>query len=45
MSERALRLGGILVLVAGENGGRQLSQALGVLNFFLIMSSSFCLLM
>lgn len=34
MSERALLLGGILVLVAGENGSRQLSQALGVLNSF-----------
>lgn len=34
MSERALLLGGILVLVAGENGSCQLSQALGVLNSF-----------
>lgn len=34
MSERALLLGGILVLVAGENGSRRLSQALGVLNSF-----------
>lgn len=47
MSERALLLGGILVLVAGENGGRQLSQALGVLNsffFFGVLSSSLCFL-
>lgn len=42
MSERALLLGGILVLVAGENGSCQLSQALGFLNFFffsLVISS------
>lgn len=38
MSERALLLGGILVLVAGENGSRQLSQALGVLNSFFFFS-------
>lgn len=39
MSERALLLGGILVLVAGENGSCQLSQALGFLNSFFFLWS------
>lgn len=46
MSERALLLGGILVLVAGENGSCQLSQALGVLNSFFFSGHIFlCFLM